>query len=171
MFLAKVTWQMRVGLECPICSAERERRCCIISTSDRNKDRYVQKPFTDAPYVHPFRFPSGHAQHLRAIAFAKENQQQLLWITAYDKPKKQDDAKFKGERLEQLKEEWLQLPSARTSGIPGLFPLVKDLPVRFTDSPDKQARERGVFKNAKGCLLYTSPSPRDGLLCRMPSCA
>ena len=75
-----------------------------------------------------------------------------MWITAYDKPKKQDDAKFKGERLEQLKEEWLQLPSARTSGIPGLFPLVKDLPVRFTDSPDKQARERGVFKNAKGVL-------------------
>ena len=24
---------------------------------------------------------------------------------------------------------------------------------------------------AKGCLLYTSPSPRDGLLCRMPSSA
>ena len=23
----------------------------------------------------------------------------------------------------------------------------------------------------KGCLLYTSPSPRDGLLSRMPSCA
>ena len=69
----------------------------------------MKKPFTDAPYVHPCRYPSGHAQHLRAIAFAKENQQQLLWITAYDKPKRQDDAKFKGERLEQLKEEWLQL--------------------------------------------------------------
>ena len=25
--------------------------------------------------------------------------------------------------------------------------------------------------NNKGCLLYTSPSPRDGLLCRMPSSA
>ena len=28
-----------------------------------------------------------------------------------------------------------------------------------------------VRKNAKGCLLYTSPSPRDGLLSRMPSSA
>ena len=27
------------------------------------------------------------------------------------------------------------------------------------------------FETAKGCLLYTSPSPRDGLLSRMPSSA
>ena len=28
-----------------------------------------------------------------------------------------------------------------------------------------------VNTNAQGCLLYTSPSPRDGLLSRMPSSA
>ena len=28
-----------------------------------------------------------------------------------------------------------------------------------------------VEKNIKDCLLYTSPSPRDGLLSRMPSSA
>ena len=28
-----------------------------------------------------------------------------------------------------------------------------------------------VFKLVKSCLLYTSPSPRDGLLSRMPSSA
>ena len=27
------------------------------------------------------------------------------------------------------------------------------------------------YKFSKGCLLYTSPSPRDGLLSRMPSSA
>ena len=27
------------------------------------------------------------------------------------------------------------------------------------------------FDSDKGCLLYTSPSPRDGLLSRMPSSA
>ena len=33
--------------------------------------------------------------------------------------------------------------------------------------------EDGVIKDAsfQGCLLYTSPSPRDGLLSRMPSSA
>ena len=29
----------------------------------------------------------------------------------------------------------------------------------------------GGFSPLKGCLLYTSPSPRDGLLSRMPSSA
>ena len=28
-----------------------------------------------------------------------------------------------------------------------------------------------VFINSSSCLLYTSPSPRDGLLSRMPSSA
>ena len=28
-----------------------------------------------------------------------------------------------------------------------------------------------TLENSKGCLLYTSPSPRDGLLSRMPSSA
>ena len=30
---------------------------------------------------------------------------------------------------------------------------------------------QGTFTLANGCLLYTSPSPRDGLLSRMPSSA
>ena len=31
--------------------------------------------------------------------------------------------------------------------------------------------ESGETHAIMGCLLYTSPSPRDGLLCRMPSSA
>ena len=42
-----------------------------------------------------------------------------------------------------------------------------------------ELREKGLIKEIKsdntpvsnGCLLYTSPSPRDGLLSRMPSSA
>ena len=33
------------------------------------------------------------------------------------------------------------------------------------------AQFKEVLKNIKVCLLYTSPSPRDGLLSRMPSSA
>src|SRR5680860_180015 len=32
-----------------------------------------------------------------------------------------------------------------------------------------ELRKKGVFVSVSGCLLYTSPSPRDGLLSRMPS--
>ena len=38
---------------------------------------------------------------------------------------------------------------------------------------DLEIRMNGAFENveANACLLYTSPSPRDGLLSRMPSSA
>ena len=37
------------------------------------------------------------------------------------------------------------------------------------DAPGKMTTRHGAFLD--GCLLYTSPSPRDGLLSRMPSSA
>ena len=41
---------------------------------------------------------------------------------------------------------------------------------RFGDSRTGLGRGLAV-EHARGCLLYTSPSPRDGLLSRMPSSA
>ena len=145
-------WAERQAEECETCKAERKRRCNIISTSAENQERVKRAPFNTAAYVHPFRYPSAHAQQLRAIAFAKEKKQRLLWTTAYDKPHPEAAARLKGSRGEELKEEWLQLPVGRTSGIPGLFPLVKDLPIIFKECPDADARRKGVFKNARGIL-------------------
>ena len=40
------------------------------------------------------------------------------------------------------------------------------------DADNKALAEKdGLAIKNKGCLLYTSPSPRDGLLSRMPSSA
>ena len=39
-----------------------------------------------------------------------------------------------------------------TAGIPGLLPLVLNLPIRFTDAPNGKAREQGVFKHTRGIL-------------------
>ena len=36
---------------------------------------------------------------------------------------------------------------------------------------DYMSRVKGELKLISNCLLYTSPSPRDGLLSRMPSSA
>ena len=55
-----------------------------------------------------------------------------------------------GEALQHRKEQWLQLHDQQTSGIMGLLPLVKGMPIRFTNSIDK---ERGVFKHARGVLV------------------
>ena len=56
---------------------------------------------------------------------------------------------------------WLTFPVAGTAGIPGLLPLVQDLPLIFEDSPNKQAREKGIFKNAKGILRGWKLDPKE----------
>src|SRR5680860_405527 len=38
-----------------------------------------------------------------------------------------------------------------------------------TDRHDTERLEAGIEEQCSSCLLYTSPSPRDGLLSRMPS--
>ena len=48
--------------------------------------------------------------------------------------------------------------------------------IPFRSSADDMSEALGMFTGDKevefrGCLLYTSPSPRDGLLSRMPSSA
>ena len=144
-------WQLRRAMECNVCAEERDRRCCIIAGSDRNLERYTEEPFANAPFVHPFRHPSYHAQQLRAINFAKTTQKRLLWIVAFDRPSK-DVSVLPKEKQELRKERWLEFHDRFTSGIPGVFPCVLDLPVRFTQTPQGPARELGVFTNARGWL-------------------
>ena len=53
------------------------------------------------------------------------------------------------------------------------------LPSELVEQLSNQAKEQGINRSelirnrlmANPCLLYTSPSPRDGLLSRMPSSA
>ena len=42
---------------------------------------------------------------------------------------------------------------------------------RFTNNPNYLLSFKECKETKEGCLLYTSPSPRDGLLSRMPSSA
>ena len=46
--------------------------------------------------------------------------------------------------------------------------ILKDIEKRRDDGIREISRK---FDKYEGCLLYTSPSPRDGLLSRMPSSA
>ena len=147
----RISWALRQTEECGVCQAHRQRRCCIIEGNARNFERYQSGAFADAPFVHPFRAPSYHAQHLRSIAFAKNNNRRLLWVTAFDKLMNVDST-WKSEQGQQRKEKWLEYHERFTNGIPGLLPLVVDLPIRFTDAPSPSAREQGIFKHARGIL-------------------
>ena len=49
--------------------------------------------------------------------------------------------------------------------------IIKEAEERLTISKEKMNLENSNLLSDKNCLLYTSPSPRDGLLSRMPSSA
>ena len=55
-------------------------------------------------------------------------------------------------------------------GVVGRGEIRNDLAVEFALGGN-QALDETAVSDASGCLLYTSPSPRDGLLSRMPSSA
>ena len=139
-------------MECELCQDERSRRCCIISQPGHDKsDKYLHGVFADEPLVHPFRSPTNHAQRLRALRFARETQSRLLWIVAYDKIISKDKLSKKSQSRESV-ESWLTYDDRKTAGIPGFFPAVLDLPVRFTCEPRPGDRLKGVFTNAQGWL-------------------
>ena len=75
-----------------------------------------------------------------------------MWTVAYDDVVSEAFRTRVGDAMEVTRKSWLQKPYQETGNIPGLLPLVRDLPVRFTDNPDREAREMDVFKNARGWL-------------------
>ena len=106
--------------------------------------------FSDAPYIHPYNVPKYLASSLRAVQFARNRQLQVLWVRAMGVPLTGDNASLRGPQLHAARLRWLQLHDRQTGGIPGLFPLVKDLPLQFTTTYD---REAGQFKFTR-CTLW-----------------
>ena len=110
--------------------------------------------------MHPFRSPTNHAQRLRAVRFARETQSRLLWIVAYDKIISKDKLSKKAKSQEAI-ESWLTFDDRKTAGIPGFFPAVLDLPIRFTCEPRPGDRLKGVFTNARGWLRGWELTPQE----------
>ena len=143
------------------CEAERKRRCCVLKSAGEDSQRHLEEPFTGAPLVHPFRHPSYHATQLRALHFAEKSRRRVHWMVAHDKVV--DSAHARAADKEELrKERWLEFHDRFTSGIPGLLPLILDLPVRFTESLGKEAREMGIFKHTRGIIRgWQMPEPQE----------
>mgnify|MGYP003305564047 CR=1 FL=1 len=72
----------------------------------------------------------------------------------------------------ELERSWNSLKQVMRKG--ALDPVTKELiyvAVSITNGCEYCTRSHSYAAKKKGCLLYTSPSPRDGLLSRMPSSA
>ena len=79
----------------------------------------------------------------------------MRWAVAYDKLV--GSAGTSTEDKEMRKERWLEFHDRFISGIPGIFLGIIDLPVRFTESLGKEAREMGVFKHATTIIFGRIP--------------
>ena len=95
------------------------------------------------------RTPKYHALLKRASIFAQAKQRILLWVVAHDDPGRTDAGALKGPALQRQRDRWLQLHDKQTGGIMGLLPCVRGLPMRFTETVD---REKRIFKNTRGVL-------------------
>ena len=88
--------------------------------------------------MHPFNQPRYHALLLRAVRFARAHKRILIWYRAEDIPYKGLDESMRGESLRKRKETWLKYPDNKTCGIAGLLPLVRGMPMRCSDTVDRE---------------------------------
>ena len=130
-----------------------------------------------------------------------EQPEHILWAIAQDTPLNPAEIAGSPEQVERKRSKWLQYHDQTTCGLPGLLPLYYGMPARVTEKISKKLRilkhcpckvvgwvlhssdvvEAGEHERmlqylpvciyVRFCLLYTSPSPRGGLLSRMPSSA
>ena len=68
---------------------------------------------------------------------------------------------MRGDALHRARQRWWQLHDQQTSGIPGLFPLLQDLPVQFTST---YAREDRIFKFSRGRIWGWELQPLDAAI-------
>jgi hypothetical protein len=107
----------------------------------------VRRPgFEAAPLVHPFNRPAYHAQICHGVEYAKAMGKQIYWTVAADWPLTVEDEALGPERLEQMRESWLERPPKDTAGLFGMLPLADDMPMRFTENIDRAAR---IFKHGR----------------------
>ena len=65
-----------------------------------NMHLHLQTPFAQAPYVHPLNKPRYQAQLLRALNFAKQTGQRLMWTLATDVPATGNELETEASNLE-----------------------------------------------------------------------
>ena len=75
--------------ECDACARERRARACVATGDD--DERFLQHPFSSAPYIHPLNYPKYYALQLRAVEWAKQHGRSVNWVVAHDYPLHRDD--------------------------------------------------------------------------------
>ena len=141
------SWLEMKEKECTECKLERKRRCRLKVQED---SFFHEQLFILAPYVHPHNMPKYFALQIRTTEYAKSNGLAVHWIKAQDTALSREDHDLTSQQLRERKLAWLGWHDQKTAGIMGLFPLMKGLPVRCTQTLHRQFQ---IFKNTRGVIV------------------
>ena len=107
-------------------------------------------PFTEAPALYSFNVPRYFNIQLRAQEFAKAKHAQLLWCHAVDVPLHPGDRDLPEEARSRKLASWLTRHDQDTNHLISILPLIKDLPLRLTDTID---RDLQLYKGRR-CKMW-----------------
>ena len=119
---------------------------CFHAHVHRHGDTHCADRERAMPHKTPRKETGSPPQHksrthpLRAQEFAKEHNKRLSWCYAVDVPLHAGDRKLADDALVQKVQGWLSMHDEKTNHLASVFPLVDDLPVRLTDSIDRDLR-------------------------------
>lgn len=135
--------------ECQKCAGERQRRKRVLGIHEETPEDWKQAPFTDCPALYSFNVPRYFAIQIRAREFAKQNKLHLSWCYAKDTPLHPGDCDLPTEALDAKRERWLTRHDQDTCNITSLLPLVVGMPLRLTDSID---RDKQLYRGRRVTL-------------------
>ena len=128
----------RSEASCKVCSDERTRRHRVLTSLETIPEELHLPPYSTAPALYSFNVPRYYSTLLRAREFAKQQNLELYWCYARDVPLHQGDRELKRDALELKLYAWLRRHDQQTGHLPSILPLVKGLPVRLTESVDRE---------------------------------
>jgi len=109
-----------------------------------------KKPFVEAPAIYAYNVPKYSTLLLRAREYAKQAGQRLCWSYAHDVPLFLDDRELPEAQLHAKRCGWLQRHNQDTCHLTSLLPLIKDMPVRLTDTINRRLK---LYRGRRGRIV------------------
>lgn len=142
--------------ECAACAEFRVSNRRVLQEADSYMAGLLRKLFDSAPALYAFNVPRYYTLLMRARQFARANGLRLFWTYARDVPLHRDDRDLPADQLHEKRCRWLGRHDQDTCHLASQVPLAKGLPVRLTDSID---RDLGLWRGRRGVVAGWLPHP------------
>ena len=140
------------GLECEVWKAEREKRM-LVATSPEDA-RFREEKFVEAVAIYANQDIRCHVGKQRAVQWAREHGEQLLWVAARDRPCHGGEQRRPYTVEDKIR--WLGYHEKECASLPGWLPLAKGMPVALGDHLDRSKKQllRGRTATIHGWVLH-----------------